>query len=115
MSISSSMAAYNDKSCDTCEHYDPVMRGQTEKGGVRETNWAWCALRSKYPATEGPGQRFPANVQRVSGGELAEPYIVRRGQIVDHCDTYSARTLRVSKADLLKQLQEKTGGRVIGS
>lgn len=115
MFISSSMAAFNDKSCDTCEHYDPVMRGQTAKGGVKETNWAWCALRSKYPANEGPGQRFPAHVQRVENGALAEPFIVRRGQVVAHCDKYSARTLRVSKADLLKQLQEKTGGRVIGS
>lgn len=109
------MSTFNDKPCDTCEHYDPVMRGQTAKGGVRETNWAWCALRSKYPATEGPGQRFPANVQRVGTTELAEPYIVRKGQVVAHCDKYAARTLRVTKADLLKQLQNKTNGRVIGT
>jgi hypothetical protein len=113
--ISSDMATINDKPCSTCEHFDPVMRGQTAKGGVRETNWAWCAVRSKYPAKEGPGQRFPMGVQRVEEGASAEPYIVKRGQTVANCDRYTAKTVRMSKADLLKQLQEQTGGRIIGS
>lgn len=107
--------SFNKKPCETCEHYDPVMRGVPAKGGVRETTWAWCAVKSKYAAKEGPGQKYPDGVQRVAEGELAEPYMVRRGQVVSNCTTYAERSLKVSKSDLLKQLQDKTGGRIIGN
>ncbi len=107
-------SAFNDKACDKCEFFDPVMRGQTSSGGVRETVWGWCAKRSKYPAQEGPGQRFPAGVTRLPPGELGQPFIVRKGQVVPNCTDQQPRTARLSKADLLKQLQEKTkGGRVL--
>jgi hypothetical protein len=103
------MAAYNDKPCDTCEHFDPVMRGQTAKGGLKETRWGWCALRSAYPAKEGPGQKFPANVQRVAVGELAKPFIVAKGHVQSNCKEHTVKSTRLSKADLLKQLQDKEG------
>lgn len=105
----------NSNPCDQCEHYDPVMRGQPAKGGVRETVWAWCAVKSTYPSKEGPGQKFPENVKRVAeDSPLSEPYIVRRGQVVTNCTMFSVRSLKLSKSDLLKQLQDKTGGSVIG-
>lgn len=107
--------AYNDKPCDTCEHFDPVMRGQAAKGGYRETAWGWCAKKSKYPAQEGPGQRFPSGVQRVAPGALAEPVIVKKGQVVQNCKKFQRRTVRPNKAELLRQLQEKTQGKVIVS
>lgn len=108
-------AAFNDKPCNTCEYFDPVMRGQPAQGGVKETNWAWCSKKSKYPFREGPGQKFPAGVERVAEGELGQPVIVRKNQIVQNCTTYTARSVKPSKADLLKQLQEKSGGgRIIG-
>lgn len=107
-------SGFNDKPCDTCEHYDPVMRGRSAGGGLKETNWAWCAKRSKYPSKEGPGQKFPAGVERAEAGAMAEPCIVRKGQVVTNCRTYAERSAKLSKADLLKQLQEKTGGRIVG-
>jgi hypothetical protein len=108
-------SAFNDKSCDTCEFFDPVMRGQAGLGGVRETNWGWCAKKSKYPAKEGPGQKFPEGVERLAVGEPGQPFIVKKAQVVQHCTTYTPRSVKPSKADLLKQLQEKSGGgRIIG-
>jgi len=106
--------AINDKPCDTCEHFDPVMRGQAGKGGVRETTWGWCASRSIYPTREGPGQRFPAGVKRAEEGELAKPIIIRKKQVVSNCRLYTAKSSKKSKTDLLKQMQEKSGGRIIG-
>ena len=44
---------YNDKPCDTCDHYDPVLKGK--QGKLVNTVWGWCAERSVYPHTEGPG------------------------------------------------------------
>jgi len=101
--------SYNDKPCDTCEHFDPVMRGQTAKGGVRETRWGWCAKRSKYPTYEGPGQMFPAGVERVAQGELAQPFILSKGQVQSNCSMYTPRTARLSKAALLKQMHDAEG------
>jgi hypothetical protein len=107
--------AINDKPCDSCEHFDPVMRGQTAKGGLRETAWGWCAKKSKYPAKEGPGQKFPSGVTRAEPGERAEPVIVRKGEVRANCGEFTPRSVRLSKADLLKQLSDKTGnGRIIG-
>lgn len=109
------MAAFNDKPCETCQHYDAVMRGMPGgKGGLRETNWAWCAKRSKYPSKEGPGQKFPAEVSRVEEGDLAAPFIVKRGQVVANCDMYTPRGNAPTKADLLKQLQVKSGNVITG-
>ena len=107
--------AFNKNPCNGCDFYDPVMRGQTAAGGVKETNWAWCAKRSKYPAREGPGQRFPEGVTRLPEGEIGQPFIIRKGQVVANCTDYAPRSVRLSKAELLKQLQDKTGGKVISA
>lgn len=105
--------AYNDKPCDTCQYFDTVMRGDP-KGGLRETNWAWCVKKSKYPFKEGPGQKFPAEAVRVAEGEAAVPVIVKRGNVVSHCNMYTARGASPTKADLLKQLQAKAGNVITG-
>jgi hypothetical protein len=97
----------NQKSCDTCEHFDPVLRGKTGPGGMRETVWGWCARRSTYPAAEGPGQRFPDGVARAEPGELAKPYIVKKGQVLLNCFDHSERSRRPSKIELLKMLQQE--------
>ncbi len=94
----------NTNPCQNCEHFDPVMRGQTARGGLRETAWGWCARRSVYPYFEGPGQRFPPEVARAEPGQLAQPVIVKRSEVVTHCTLFEPRTVKASKADLLKQL-----------
>ena len=96
----------NSNPCDTCEHFDPVLRGKTGPGGLRETAWGWCSKRSTYPAQEGPGQRFPDGVKRAEATKLAVPYIVRRGQVVLNCYDYDLRTRRPSKIELLKLVQD---------
>lgn len=94
----------NDKPCDTCEHFDPVLRGAL-KAGLKPTVWGWCAKRSVYPAVEGPGQAFPEGVERVSDpAQPAKPHLVKRGDVDAKCNTYIAKRTAVSKADLLKKL-----------
>jgi len=101
------MSTLNQKTCTSCEHFDPVLRGQPG-GTVRETVWGWCTLRSIYPTKEGPGQKFPEAVRRAEEGQLAKPYIVKKGQVVLHCYDYVDRQPRLSKIDLLKELQKST-------
>lgn len=72
---------------------------------MRETVWGWCTHRSVYPTQEGPGQKFPEGVRRAEAGELAKPYIVKKGQVVLHCYDHVERQPRLSKVELLKQLQ----------
>jgi hypothetical protein len=104
---------FNDKPCDTCHHFDPILKGGQK--GLKETDWGWCAKKSVYPAKEGPGQVFPAGVQRVSDpASPAEPFIVRRGEVKGNCTAFSARKSLHTKQDLLKKLQEQNGGRIIG-
>jgi hypothetical protein len=100
---------FNDKTCDTCKHFDPIMRGNNK--GLRATKWAWCAKHSIYPMYEGPGQTFPEGVQRrTSASELADPKIVKRGEVVASCTGHGPRRSTLSKADLLKKLKEKNKG-----
>lgn len=95
---------YNDKPCDTCDHYDPVLKGK--QGKLVNTVWGWCAERSVYPHTEGPGQQFPAGVKRVAApSDLAIPVIVKVGEVVAHCKTYKARKVKQSKAALLQVMK----------
>lgn len=108
------MPSFNDKPCDTCQSFDAIMRGVPGKGGLRETNWAWCAKLSKYPAKEGPGQMFPPGVTRVAEGVLPSPVIVKKGQVVTNCQFYMARGAAPTKANLLAQLQAKSGNVVAG-
>jgi hypothetical protein len=95
----------NTRPCDECENFDPVLRGVTAQGKTRETPWGWCAKKSVYPANEGPGQRFPEGVKRAAADVLAEPVIVKRGQVVSNCPDFQKRAPRPSKMDLLKQLK----------
>ena len=99
----------NDKPCDSCDYFDPVLRGAL-KGGLRDTVWGWCAKRSVYPTKEGPGQKFPADVQRMEDpASPAKPYIVKRGQVENTCNDYVQKRVSVSKADLLRKLNAQGG------
>lgn len=94
--------ATNDKPCNTCDFFDPIIRAR------KETIWGWCAKKSIYPYKEGPGQVFPAKVNRVdSPDKRAKPKIVRQNQIVTGCPYYKPRKNKPNKADLLKSLENK--------
>jgi hypothetical protein len=101
------MAKMNTKTCDSCNHYDPILRG-LHTGGHRETSAAWCAKRSVYPMKEGPGQVFPEGVDRVANrGDLAKPFIVRKGQVETACQLYQVKKQKLSKSDLLTMATKK--------
>lgn len=100
---------YNDKPCGECKHYDPIMKGDP-RGGHKETSRGWCSKKSKYPHTEGPGQKFPAGAVRVGEGELAQPKIIQSAEVVSNCKTFSKGAPQQSKADLIKSLKGDTGG-----
>ena len=88
----------NNKPCGTCEHFDVIIRGKDQ------TDLAWCAKKSVYPANPGPGQLFPAGVTRAEEpSELGKPVIVRRKGVVASCDCWMAKN-KPSKEDLLKAL-----------
>lgn len=90
--------AINDLPCGQCKNYDPIL-GPDE----RETRRGWCIPRSKYPFQEGPGQVFPAGVARVSKGNLAEPYIVKKDYVHPMCS--HARTTNINSVEA-KQRQQ---------
>lgn len=101
----------NDKPCDECQYFDPVMRGNNK--GLRPTRWAWCAKHSVYPSKEGPGQQFPDGVQRVADpNKPAKPKIVKQGTVVANCLTFQERRQILSKADLLQKLKSQQGGQL---
>jgi hypothetical protein len=63
---------------------------------------------------EGPGQKFPAGVQRMTDKDLpAEPKIVKKGEVVSNCALYQIKRKTASKADLLNKLKEQQGGRLV--
>ena len=62
----------NDKPCNTCLSYDPILLGD----GSKQARRGWCAKKSVYPNQEQDGQIFPANVRRAESGKIAQPYIV---------------------------------------
>ena len=70
----------NEMPCGTCVNYDPIL-GSNDK----DTKMGWCVKRSRYPHQEGPGQVFPPNVERVEPGALAQPFIVKKEQVVPQC------------------------------
>lgn len=96
----------NDKPCKDCENFDVIIRGK------KETAHGWCAKKSKYPHMEGPGQVFPAGVQRVAKGEMALPVIVRANSVESRCTMYRPKRAKQSKRDLIKKVQSK-GGKVV--
>ncbi len=103
------------KPCDTCSSFDPVLRG-FNRGGHKETAWGWCSKKSIYPMREEPGQIFPPGVKRKDTPEgPAEPFIVKKGQIVANCNMFQDKKVGVvSKADLLKKVREQSGNKIPG-
>ena len=75
------------KPCDTCVHYDPILRG-----GVKPGRQGWCAATSVYPHLPNPGQEFPVGVKRAAAGELAQPTIVTGAACVAHCMIHRSKS-----------------------
>ena len=99
----------NDKPCEGCRHFDPIMRGTNK--GHRNTKWAWCAKHSIYPLKEGPGQQFPMGVKRMTDPAApAKPRIVKVGEVVTNCSDFSEKRQTLNKAELLKTLKEQQQG-----
>ena len=99
----------NDKKCEDCQHFDPVMRGTNR--GLRTSNWAWCAKHSVYPMKEGPGQHFPEGVTRMTDPDSpAKPKIVRVGEVVVNCTRFQEKRHTLSKADLLHKIKTQQQG-----
>jgi hypothetical protein len=78
----------NDKPCRSCSHYDRIVVGD----GTKETRHGWCAVRSIYPAQEGPGQVFPLGVKRAAPGVLASPFVVVGAETVTSCTAFRSRS-----------------------
>lgn len=102
----------NNKPCETCNHYDVIMRGTGK--GLRTTKRGWCAKKSVYPTKPGPGQIHPAGVKHVANAsDLAKPVIVRGAEVATNCTDCTPRKTKESKADLIKKLQSQGGKRVL--
>lgn len=71
------------KPCNTCQHYDPIIRGKDSEG-----RHGRCAAKSTYPAKEQSGQVFPAGVKREAPGVLAKPVIVVGDEVEAACTLY---------------------------
>ena len=97
----------NNKNCGACNNFDPVLRG------TKDTSWGWCASKSEYPATEGPGQIFPLGVKRVEAGVPAKPFIVKKNQVVTNCTVFLAKKAQLSKQDLVNKLLSANGKTVL--
>lgn len=80
-----------DKPCSTCQHYDPIMRGDKEGRHGR------CAAKSTYPAAEQSGQTFPPGVTREQPGDLAKPVIVTGAGIERGCLQYRSKPISKNK------------------
>lgn len=92
----------NTKSCGTCEHYDPILRG------MKSTANGWCVKKSVYPHQDSPGQVTPPSAIRVSSPEEpAKPCIVQGAGIQAGCTLYMIRRNKSSKQDLLAQAMGK--------
>lgn len=78
-----------EKPCDTCQHYDPILRGSAPGRHGR------CAVKSTYPFKEQKGQVFPPGVKREAPGVLAKPEIVVGSDIVPACTLYRAKLAKV--------------------
>ena len=71
----------NDMPCGLCANYDPRLGPK-----YKDTKRGNCVARAKYPFKEGPGQVFPPKAKRVKEGELAEPFLVKKDQVVASCE-----------------------------
>ena len=74
-----------EKPCETCQHYDAILRGTTAGRHGR------CAAKSTYPNKEQKGQVFPQGAKREAPGVLAKPVIVAGTDIVPACNLYRAK------------------------
>lgn len=86
--------------CGLCRYYDPIL-----SSGEKETKRGMCSLRSIYPSHEGPGQVFPTGVRRAKTGDLAEPFIVKKDQLIAPCE--DARPSRSNPVEEKKKKQAK--------
>jgi hypothetical protein len=99
----------NDVPCGKCQNYDPILGP-----GEKETKRGWCTMRSVYPHSEGPGQVFPAGVDRVNAGELAQPFIVKKNYTHPTCEMVRRTNVNLAEEKLKKQVAVTTpvkGGR----
>jgi hypothetical protein len=74
-----------DSPCNTCQNYDPILRG------VKEGRHGRCVAKSTYPAAAQKGQVFPINAVRAPVGELAQPHIVVGTETVQGCADFRVR------------------------
>ena len=72
-----------DQPCNTCQFYDPILRGTGRQG-----KHGRCAAKSVYPNVEQKGQSFPPGVKRAAPGKLAEPVIVIGVETMTMCNLY---------------------------
>ena len=80
-----------DKPCNTCQNYDPIIRG------TKEGRHGRCAVKSTYPAHEQKGQVFPPGVARAEPGELAKPVIVVGTEVMKACGVYRIKPTTKAK------------------
>jgi hypothetical protein len=80
-----------DKPCETCQHYDPIIRGSKPGRHGR------CAAKSTYPNKEQKGQVFPAGVKREAPGVLAKPVIVVGADVESACTLYRIKPVVKAK------------------
>ena len=93
----------NDKACSTCANYDVILKARKD-----ETKRGWCVANSLYPHKEEQGQLFPVNAVRAPDPSTpAVPHIVQGANVYTTCVKYKAKPSSASKADLLRQLEEK--------
>lgn len=74
-----------DLPCNTCQNYDPILRG------VKEGRHGRCVAKSTYPAIAQRDQVFPPNAVRAEVGALAQPHIVVGTETVPGCNDYRGR------------------------
>lgn len=95
--------------CGKCKFYDIIL-GSYEK----ETKRGWCMKRSKYPFTEGPGQVFPDEAERVEANQLAKPFIVLGKQVFDRCPYVEAAALNQAEQKREQRYKnDATGKRIL--
>jgi hypothetical protein len=79
----------NKLKCKDCRFYDSI--GAKGRGSDSHGR---CAVKSVYPAKEGPGQVFPDGVRRVAEGELAKPFVVEADKVISSCVQVSPKATK---------------------
>jgi hypothetical protein len=98
--------------CGQCANYDPRLGPK-----YKDTKRGNCIARAKYPHKEGPGQVFPPNAKRVAKGQLAEPFLVKKDQVVASCEFAKATIIEdaaeAKRKAVLKSMEDEQGNRVL--